>query len=77
MPSLSALRWIGNLDEQQGRRHMSSEFVRCSREIETIDPHVHERLTDFLTGKGRLEQSDWAWDDLFAFVKTAQTPGMS
>jgi hypothetical protein len=34
-----------------------------------------ELLTDFLTGKGALEQSDWAWEELFAFVKAAtQTP---
>jgi len=32
-------------------------------------------LADFLTGKGTLEQDDWAWEELFAFVKTAtQTP---
>jgi hypothetical protein len=32
-------------------------------------------LTDLLTGKGTLEQKDWAWEELFAFVKTAtQTP---
>ena len=38
-------------------------------------PGFHELLTDFLTGKGTLEQEDWAWDELFAFVKTAtQTP---
>jgi hypothetical protein len=35
----------------------------------------HELLTDFLTGKGTLEQSEWAWDELLAFVRTAtQTP---
>jgi hypothetical protein len=34
----------------------------------------HELLTDLLTGKGTLEQADWAWDELFAFVKAAQTP---
>jgi len=35
----------------------------------------HALLSDFLTGKGTLEQSDWAWDELFAFVKIAtQTP---
>jgi len=34
----------------------------------------HELLTDFVTGKGKFEQSDWAWDELFAFVKAAQTP---
>lgn len=32
-------------------------------------------LTDLLTGKGTLEQDDWAWEELFAFVETAtQTP---
>jgi len=35
----------------------------------------HELLTNYLTGKGTLEQDDWAWDELFAFVKAAtQTP---
>jgi hypothetical protein len=34
----------------------------------------HELLTDFVTGKGKFEPSDWAWDELFAFVKAAQTP---
>src|SRR6188472_1631015 len=34
----------------------------------------HKLLTDFLTGKGTLEQSDWAWDELLAFVRNAQTP---
>src|SRR3954469_16177932 len=35
----------------------------------------HELLADFLTGRGTLEQPDWAWDELFAFVRVAtQTP---
>ena len=34
----------------------------------------HELLTDFVTGKGAFEPSDWAWDELFAFVKASQTP---
>src|SRR5262245_10786620 len=34
----------------------------------------HQLLTDFLTGGGKFEQSDWAWEELFAFVKLAQTP---
>ena len=34
----------------------------------------HELLTDFVTGKGAFEKSDWAWDELFAFVKAAQIP---
>ena len=34
-----------------------------------------ELLADFVTGKGTLDQPDWAWEELFAFVKTAaQTP---
>jgi hypothetical protein len=34
-----------------------------------------ELLTDLLTGKGTLEQSEWAWDELFAYVRIAtQTP---
>jgi hypothetical protein len=34
----------------------------------------HELLRDILTGKGTFAESDWAWDELFAFVKLAQTP---
>jgi hypothetical protein len=34
----------------------------------------HELLTDFVTGKGTLERSEWAWDELGAFLKAAQTP---
>src|SRR5262245_7905443 len=34
----------------------------------------HELLRDFVTGKGTFAPSDWAWDELFAFVKLAQTP---
>jgi hypothetical protein len=32
-------------------------------------------LSDFLTGRDHFERSDWAWEELFAFVKVAtQTP---
>ena len=34
----------------------------------------HELLRDLVTGKGTFEESDWAWDELFAFVKLSQTP---
>lgn len=34
----------------------------------------HDLLRDFLTGKGTFEPSDWAWEELFAFVKASQTP---
>jgi hypothetical protein len=33
-----------------------------------------ELLADLLTGKGTFEQKDWAWEEMFAFVKAAQTP---
>ena len=29
---------------------------------------------DFVTGKGTLKQADWAWDELGAFLRAAQTP---
>ena len=29
----------------------------------------HDLLNDYLTGKGTLEQEDWAWEELFAFVQ--------
>src|SRR5215467_13558678 len=35
---------------------------------------LHEMLTDFVTGKGTYQQSDWAWDELLAFLKVTQTP---
>jgi len=31
-------------------------------------------LADLLTRKGTLERADWAWGELFAFVRLAQTP---
>jgi hypothetical protein len=34
----------------------------------------HELLRDWVTGKGEFEPSDWAWDEMFAFVKLSQTP---
>src|SRR5690242_18862528 len=36
-------------------------------------PGFRELLTAFLTGNGTLEQSELAWDELFAFVRLAQT----
>jgi hypothetical protein len=33
-----------------------------------------ELLTDLLTGRGTLEKSEWAWNEVFAFLKLAQTP---
>jgi hypothetical protein len=35
---------------------------------------LHQMLTDLLTGKGTFEQSDWAWDEVLAYVKATQIP---
>ena len=32
---------------------------------------------DLLTGKGTFEQSGWAWEEMFAFVKRRRHPSMS
>ncbi|MFD5795421.1 catalase family protein [Streptomyces diastatochromogenes] len=37
-------------------------------------PGLHELLSDVLTGKGQLDRQEWAWDELFALVRTTQTP---
>ena len=34
----------------------------------------HDLLADLLTGKGTFERSDWAWEEMLAFAKAAQTP---
>jgi hypothetical protein len=37
-------------------------------------PGFGDLLADILTRKGTLERADWAWSELFAFVRLAQTP---
>ncbi len=32
---------------------------------------LHELLADVLTGKGQLQQQEWAWDEVFAIVRVA------
>jgi len=34
----------------------------------------HRFYTDFLTGKGTLDQAHWAWDELLAFLRVLQSP---
>jgi len=34
----------------------------------------HDLLADLLTGKGTFDRDDWAWEEMFAFAKAAQTP---
>ena len=35
---------------------------------------LHQLLSDFLTGKGTLEQPEWAWDELLAFLRALANP---
>jgi hypothetical protein len=37
-------------------------------------PGARDLLTDLLTGKGTFERSDWAWEEVLAYVKAAQIP---
>jgi hypothetical protein len=37
----------------------------------------HRFYTDFLTGKGTLDQAHWAWDELLAFLRVLQSPPVS
>ena len=58
-------------------RHYLSSRRSATTRIEYLargKAGFRELLTDLLTGKGTFEQSDWAWDEMFAFVKAAQTP---
>jgi hypothetical protein len=38
---------------------------------------AHRFFTDFVTGKGTLEQEDWAWDELMAMLKLQQIPAVN
>jgi hypothetical protein len=35
---------------------------------------LHQLLSDFPTGKGTLQQPDWAWDELLAFLRALANP---
>jgi hypothetical protein len=37
-------------------------------------PGRHRFFKDFVTGKGTLDEDQWAWEELFAFLKVAQLP---
>jgi hypothetical protein len=71
-------------EEQPDRHRQHRRSTTCSSRRSAIRSATtwradgrgfHELLAEFVTGKGTLEQDDWAWDELFAFVKAAtQTP---
>jgi hypothetical protein len=37
-------------------------------------PGAHRFFREFVTGKGTLDQEDWAWDELLAMLKLSQIP---
>jgi hypothetical protein len=37
-------------------------------------PGRHRFFKDFVTGKGTLDEDQWAWEELFAFLRVAQLP---
>ncbi|MFE4369292.1 catalase family protein [Streptomyces sp. NPDC056835] len=37
-------------------------------------PGAHRFFAEFVTGKGTLDQDDWAWDEFLAFVRLSKIP---
>ncbi|QDN80125.1 catalase family protein [Streptomyces sp. S1A1-7] len=37
-------------------------------------PGAHRFYTEFVTGKGTLDQDNWAWDEFLAFLRLSKTP---
>ncbi|WP_047224915.1 catalase family protein [Protofrankia coriariae] len=37
-------------------------------------PGAHRFFTEFVTGKGTLDQDDWAWDEFLAFLRLSKIP---
>src|SRR6476620_6432152 len=37
-------------------------------------PGAHRFFTEFVTGKGTLDQDNWAWDEFLAFLRLSKTP---
>lgn len=40
-------------------------------------PGRHRFYRDFVTGKGTLEQDEWAWDEFLAFLRVSQPPSVN
>ncbi len=48
-------------------------FVEAPLYFAQGTPGRHRFFRDFLTGKGTLDQDQWAWDELLAFLTVAQS----
>jgi hypothetical protein len=40
-------------------------------------PGAHRFFSDFITGKGTLDQADWAWDELLAMMRLKEIPSVN
>ncbi|WP_405680853.1 catalase family protein [Streptomyces sp. NBC_00868] len=49
-------------------------FLNSSAYFSQGRPGAHRFFTEFLTGKGTLDQDNWAWDELLAFVHLSKNP---
>jgi hypothetical protein len=52
-------------------------FLQASTYFAHGPPGAHRFYTDFVTGKGTLEEDDWAWDELMAMLKLKMIPSVN
>ena len=49
-------------------------FIEAPAYLVQGTPGRHRFYQDFVTGKGTLDQDNWAWDELLAFLRVLQSP---
>ncbi|SBW17981.1 catalase family protein [Protofrankia symbiont of Coriaria ruscifolia] len=49
-------------------------FLNASAYFFQGRPGAHRFFTEFVTGKGTLDQDDWAWDEFLAFLRLSKIP---
>jgi hypothetical protein len=52
-------------------------FLQASTYFAHGPSGAHRFYTDFVTGKGTLEEDDWAWDELMAMLKLKMIPSVN
>jgi hypothetical protein len=52
-------------------------FLQASTYFAHGPSGAHRFYTDFVTGKGTLEQDDWAWDELMAMLRLKMIPSVN
>jgi hypothetical protein len=51
-------------------------FIQAPSYFAQGRPGAHRFFSDFITGKGTLNQADWAWDELLALMGLMQLPSV-